>query len=41
MTDTKTAQIHLSDDSPLIVKIRDRACQSLDDAKTNLADGIG
>jgi hypothetical protein len=37
MVDTKTAVIQLSDDGLVIVRIRDGAYQSLDDAKVNLA----
>ena len=37
MPDTKTAVINLSDDGVVIVRIRDGAYQSLEDAKTNLA----
>jgi hypothetical protein len=40
MTDTKTAVIHLSDDGVVIVRIRDGAYQSLDDAKTTLAAAL-
>jgi hypothetical protein len=37
MPDTKTAVIHLREDGLVIVRIRDGAYQSLEDAKTNLA----
>jgi hypothetical protein len=37
MPATDTAVIHLSDDGLVIVRIRDGAHQSLDDAKVNLA----
>jgi hypothetical protein len=37
MTDTRTAVIHLTEDGLVIVRIRDGAYQSLEDAKTNLA----
>ena len=40
MPDTKTARIHLSDDGLVIVKIRDAAHQSLEDAKSNLAGAV-
>jgi len=40
MPDTHTAVIHLRDDGLVVVKIRDGACQSLEDAKTNLAAAI-
>jgi len=40
MTDTKTAAIHLNEDGLVIVKIRDNAYQSLEDAKKNLATAI-
>src|SRR5215475_4948121 len=40
MPDTKTAAIHLNEDGLVIVKIRDNAYQSLEDAKTNLATAI-
>lgn len=40
MPDTKTAAIHLSDDGLVVVRIRDGAYQSLDDAKTNLATAL-
>jgi hypothetical protein len=40
MADTKTAVIHLSDEGVVIVRIRDGAYQSLDDAKTNLATAL-
>lgn len=40
MPDTKTAAIHLDEDGLVIVKIRDNAYQSLEDAKANLATAI-
>jgi hypothetical protein len=40
MADTKTAVIHLSNEGVIIVRIRDGAYQSLDDAKTNLATAL-
>jgi hypothetical protein len=40
MTDTKTARIHLSDEGAVIVRVRDGAYQSLDDAKMNLATAV-
>jgi hypothetical protein len=40
MPDTKTAAIHLDEDGLVIVKIRDNAYQSLEDAKKNLATAI-
>ena len=40
MPDTKTAVIHLNEKGLVIVKIRDNAYQSLDDAKTNLATAV-
>jgi hypothetical protein len=40
MPDTRTAVIHLSDDGLVIVRIRDGAHQSLDDAKANLAAAV-
>jgi len=40
MPDTKTAVIHLSHDGLVVVRIRDAAYQSLDDAKTNLATAL-
>ena len=40
MADTNTAVIHLSVEGLVIVRIRDGAYQSLDDAKTNLATAI-
>jgi hypothetical protein len=40
MADTSTALINLSDDGLVIVRIRDGAAQSLEDAKTNLAAAI-
>ena len=40
MPDTKTAAIHLDEDGLVIVKIRDNAYQSLDDAKTNLFTAV-
>lgn len=38
--DTRTAVIHLSPDGVVIVRIRDDAEQSLEDAKTNLAAAV-
>jgi hypothetical protein len=40
MTDTKTAVIQMSDDGLVIVRIRDGAYQSVEDAKTNLATAM-
>ena len=40
MPDTKTAVIDLSNEGLVIVKIRDGAYQSLDDARTNLATAL-
>src|SRR5262245_20648575 len=40
MADTKTAVIHLSEDGLVIVRIRDGAYQSLNDAKANLATAL-
>jgi len=40
MPDTKTAAIHLDEDGLVIVKIRDNAYQSIEDAKANLATAI-
>jgi hypothetical protein len=40
MPETKTALIHLGDHGLVIVRIRDGAHQSLDDAKTNLAVAV-
>ena len=40
MPDTETAAIHLDQDGLVIVKIRDNAYQSLEDAKKNLATAI-
>jgi hypothetical protein len=40
MPDTKTAVIHLRDDGLVVVRIRDGAYQSLEDAKTNLAMAV-
>ena len=40
MPETDTAIVHLRDDGLVIVKIRDGAYQSLEDAKTNLAMAI-
>ena len=40
MADTKTAIINLRDDGLVIVRIRDGAYQSLEDARTNLAVAI-
>src|SRR5262245_31208880 len=40
MLDTRTALIHLSNDGVVIVRIRHGAVQSLDDARTNLADAL-
>jgi hypothetical protein len=40
MPDTKTAAIHLDEDGLVIVRIRDNAYQSLEDAKTNLAAAL-
>jgi len=38
--DTKTAVIHLSEDGLVIVRIRNGAYQSLEDAKTNLMTAV-
>ena len=38
--DTRTAEIRLSADGLVIVKVRDDAYQSLEDAKTNLAAAV-
>jgi hypothetical protein len=40
MPDTNTAVIHLSNDGVVIVRIRDGAYQSVEDAKTNLATAL-
>jgi hypothetical protein len=40
MPDTETADIRLSDDGVVIVRIHDGAYQSVDDAKTNLAAAV-
>lgn len=40
MAETNTAVIHLTVDGLVIVRIRDGACQSVDEAKTNLATAI-
>ena len=40
MPDTKTAVIHLNDDGVVIVRVRDGAQQSLEDAKANLAAAV-
>ena len=40
MPDTRTAVINLSDDGLVIVRIRDGAHQSLEDAQTNLATAL-
>jgi hypothetical protein len=40
MPETKTAVIHLGDNGLVIVRIRDGARQSLEDAKTNLAAAV-
>ena len=40
MPDTRTATIHLSDDGLVIVRIREAAHQSVDDARSNLAAAV-
>ncbi len=40
MPETRTARIALNDDGLLIVRINDGACQSLDDARDNLAMAV-
>ena len=40
MPDTKTAVINLSDEGLVIVRIRDGAYQSLEDARVNLAEAL-
>jgi hypothetical protein len=40
MADTETAVVHLSGDGLVIVRIRDGAYQSLENAKTNLATAV-
>jgi hypothetical protein len=40
LPDTKTAMIQLSDDGLVIVRIRDGAHQSIEDAKANLAAAL-